>query len=169
MVISILDKMEVDTLLMTDTVLEVWEKEHVGVRLSPLSTVNDIDDSNPEALFTHVTKELARRDTGFLHVIEGITGGPRTPGRPTDFDLDKLRRLFPNTYIANNGYTREMAIEARASNKADLIAFGKDFISNPDLVERLRRNAPLNALDATTLYGGDAHGYTDYPFLDAAA
>jgi N-ethylmaleimide reductase len=150
----------------TDAILEVWEKEHVGVRLSPLSTVNDIDDSNPEALFTHVVQQLARRDIGFLHVIEGMTGGPRTPGRPTDFDLDKLRRLFPNTYIANNGYTREMAIEARASNKADLIAFGKDFISNPDLVERLRRNAPLNALDATTLYGGDAHGYTDYPFLD---
>jgi N-ethylmaleimide reductase len=153
----------------TDAVLEVWEKEHVGVRLSPLSAVNDIDDSNPEALFTHVVQQLARRDIGFLHVIEGMTGGPRTPGRPTDFDLDKLRRLFPNTYIANNGYTRELAIEARASNKADLIAFGKDFISNPDLVERLRRNAPLNALDATTLYGGDAHGYTDYPFLDTPA
>jgi len=153
----------------TDAVLEVWEKARVGVRLSPLSTVSDIDDSNPEPLFTHVVRELARRDIGFLHVIEGMTGGPRTPGRPTDFDLDKLRRLFPNTYIANNGYTREMAIEARTSNRADLIAFGKDFISNPDLVERLRRNAPLNALDAATLYGGDAHGYTDYPFLDTPA
>jgi N-ethylmaleimide reductase len=80
-----------------------------------------------------------------------------------------LRRLFPNTYMANNGYTREMAIEARAKNSADLIAFGKAFIANPDLVERLRRNAPLNALDAATLYGGDAHGYTDYPFLDSAS
>jgi len=150
----------------TDAVLEVWQKDRVGVRLSPLSAVNDIDDSNPEPLFTHVVQELARRDIGFLHVVEGMTGGPRVPGRPTDFDLDKLRRLFPNTYIANNGYTREMAIEARASNHADLIAFGKAFISNPDLVERLRHNAPLNALDADTLYGGDEHGYTDYPFLD---
>lgn len=153
----------------TDAILEVWDKDRVGVRLSPISAVNDIDDSNPEPVFTYAVQELAKRQIGFLHVIEGMTGGPRVPGKPTDFDLDKLRRIFPNTYIANNGYTREMAIEARAKNSADLIAFGKDFISNPDLVERLRRNAPLNALDAATLYGGDAHGYTDYPFLDNAA
>lgn len=153
----------------TDAILEVWEKDRVGVRLSPISAVNDIDDSNPEPVFTHAVQELARRDIGFLHIVEGLTGGPRTPGRPTDFDLDKLRRLFPNTYIANNCYTRELAIEARAQNRADLIAFGRPFISNPDLVERLRRNAPLNALDADTLYGGDEHGYTDYPFLDTTA
>lgn len=153
----------------TDAILEVWGKDRVGVRLSPISTANDIDDSNPEPLFTHAVQQLAKRDIGFLHIVEGMTGGPRTPGRPTDFDLDKLRRLFPNTYIANNGYTRELAIEVRAQNRADLIAFGKNFISNPDLVERLRRNAPLNALDADTLYGGDEHGYTDYPFLATTA
>jgi N-ethylmaleimide reductase len=153
----------------TDAILEVWDKDRVGVRLSPISAVNDIDDSNPEPVFTYAVQQLAKRDIGFLHIVEGTTGGPRVPGLPTDFDLDKLRRIFPNTYIANNGYTREMAIEARAKNSADLIAFGKDFISNPDLVERLRRNAPLNTLDAATLYGGDAHGYTDYPFLDNAA
>lgn len=153
----------------TDAILEVWAKDRVGVRLSPISAVNDIDDSNPEPVFTYAVQELAKRKIGFLHIVEGTTGGPRVPGKPTDFDLDKLRRIFPNTYIANNGYTREMAIEARAKNSTDLIAFGKDYISNPDLVERLRRNAPLNALDAATLYGGDAHGYTDYPFLDNAA
>ena len=153
----------------TDAVLEVWEKDRVGVRLSPLSAVNDIDDSNPEPVFTHAVQELAKRNIGFLHIVEGMTGGPRVPGKPTDFDLNKLRRIFPNTYMANNGYTREMAIEARANNSADLIAFGKAFICNPDLVERLRRNAPLNDLDANTLYGGDEHGYTDYPFLDSAA
>jgi N-ethylmaleimide reductase len=153
----------------SDAVLEVWEKDRVGVRLSPISAVNDIDDSNPEPLFTYAVQELAKRDIGFLHLVEGTTGGPRIPGQPTDFDLNKLRRIFPNTYIANNGYTREMAIEARAKNSADLIAFGKNFISNPDLVERLRRNAPLNALDTKTLYGGDEHGYTDYPFLEAAS
>lgn len=153
----------------TDAILEVWEKDRVGVRFSPISTANDIDDSNPEPVFSHAVQQLAKRDIGFLHIVEGMTGGPRTPGRPTDFDLDKLRRLFPNTYIANNGYTRELAIEVRAQNRADLIAFGKDFISNPDLVERLRRNAPLNALDADTLYGGDEHGYTDYPFLATTA
>jgi N-ethylmaleimide reductase len=153
----------------TDAILEVWEKDRVGVRLSPISAVNDIDDSNPELLFTYAVQELAKRDIGFLHIVEGTTGGPRIPGQPTDFDLNKLRQIFPNTYMANNGYTREMAIEARAKNSADLIAFGKNFISNPDLVERLRCNAPLNALDTSTLYGGDAHGYTDYPFLTAAS
>jgi N-ethylmaleimide reductase len=153
----------------TDAILEVWDKDRVGVRLSPISAVNDIDDSNPEPVFTYAVQQLAQRDIGFLHIVEGTTGGPRIPGQPTDFDLDKLRRIFPNTYIANNGYTREMAIEARAQNRADLIAFGKDFISNPDLVERLRRNAPLNALDTATLFGGDEHGYTDYPFLDTVA
>ena len=153
----------------TDAILEVWDKDRVGVRLSPISAVNDIDDSNPEPLFTHAVEQLAKRDIGFLHIVEGMTGGPRVPGRPTDFDLDKLRRIFPNAYMANNGYTREMAIEARAKNSADLIAFGKAFIANPDLVERLRCNAPLNALDVATLYGGDEHGYTDYPCLDTAA
>ena len=67
--------------------------------------------------------------------------------------------------MANNGYTRDLAIETLRENRADLIAFGKPFISNPDLVERLRRNAPLNPLQQETLYGGDAHGYTDYPAL----
>jgi N-ethylmaleimide reductase len=153
----------------TDAILEVCDKDRLGVRLSPLSAVNDIDDSHPEPLFTYVVQELANRDIGFLHIVEGMTGGPRIPGKSTDFDLNQLRALFPNTYMANNGYTREMAIEARASHRADLIAFGKAFIANPDLLERLRSNTALNALDVATLYGGDEHGYTDYPFLPATS
>jgi N-ethylmaleimide reductase len=151
----------------TDAILQVWDKDRVGVRLSPLSAVNDIDDSHPEPLFTYVVQELAQRDIGFLHIVEGMTGGPRIPGKSTDFDLDKLRHLFPNTYMANNGYTRDMALAARAEQRVDLIAFGKAFIANPDLVDRLRRAAPLNALDVATLYGDGEHGYTDYPFLPA--
>ncbi|AFL74221.1 alkene reductase [Thiocystis violascens] len=147
----------------TDAVLEVWEKDHVGVRLSPLSPVNDIDDSDPEPLFTHVVSELSARGIGFLHVIEGVTGGPRETGHP--FQLARLRQLFKGTYIANNGYTRDLALTARAADSADLIAFGKLFISNPDLVERLRRNARLNEPDPATFYGGDERGYTDYPCL----
>jgi N-ethylmaleimide reductase len=150
----------------TDAVLEVWEKGRVGVRISPLSPFNDIDDSDPEPLFTHVVKELSARGIGFLHLIEGATGGPRETGHP--FRLATLRQLFKGTLIANNGYTRELALSVRASDSADLIAFGKIFIANPDLVERLRRNAPLNAPDPSTFYGGDEHGYTDYPFLDRA-
>ncbi|MBV5308112.1 alkene reductase [Chromatium okenii] len=147
----------------TDAVLEVSEKERVGVRLSPLSPVNDIDDSDPEPLFTHVVRELSQRGIGFLHVIEGITGGARDTGH--SFQLNRLRELFAGTYIANNGYTRELALAARETNSADLIAFGKAFIANPDLVERLQQNAPLNEPDPATFYGGAEVGYTDYPAL----
>ena len=147
----------------TEAVLGVWPRDRVGVRLAPLSPANDIADSNPEALFTQVVRELSARGIGFLHVVEGVTGGPRETG--ASFKLGTLRPLFRGTYIANNGYTRELALAARAANAADLIAFGKLFIANPDLVERLRRKAPLNEPDQATFYGGDEHGYTDYPFL----
>ncbi len=150
----------------TDAVLEAWEKDRVGVRLSPLSPSNDIDDSDPQPLFTQVVRELSQRGIGFLHVVEGVTGGPRDTGHP--FQLATLRPLFAGTYLANNGYTRDLALAARATDSADLIAFGKLFIANPDLVERLRRNAPLNEPDQTTFYGGDEHGYTDYPCLDSS-
>ncbi|MBK1717996.1 alkene reductase [Thiocystis violacea] len=147
----------------TEAVLEVWERDRVGVRLSPLSPVNDIDDSDPEPLFVHAVERLDALDLGFLHLVEGVTGGPRETGHP--FQLFRLRALFKGTYIGNNGYTRELALATCAANVADLIAFGKPFIANPDLVERLRLNAPLNQLDEATFYGGDARGYTDYPFL----
>lgn len=148
----------------TDAVLEVSEKERVGVRLSPLSPVNDIDDSDPEPLFSYVAQALSRRRIGFLHVVEGVTGGARETGH--SFQLSRLRSIFAGTYIANNGYTRELALAARANNSADLIAFGKLFIANPDLVERLAQDAPLNTPDSTTFYGGAEAGYTDYPTLN---
>jgi N-ethylmaleimide reductase len=85
------------------------------------------------------------------------------------FDYAALRQAFRGAYIANNGYTRELAIEAVTSGRADAIAFGKPFISNPDLVERLRLGAPLNQWDHATFYGGSEHGYTDYPELSSKA
>ena len=78
-------------------------------------------------------------------------------------DYQELRRRFGGTYIANNGYDRARAMAAIEQGTADLIAFGKPFISNPDLVTRLRRDLPLAAPDSTTFYGGDERGYTDYP------
>ncbi len=151
----------------TDAVLGVWEKDRVGVRLSPLSPANDIDDSDPEPLFTYVVEQLSARGLGLLHVVEGVTGGPRETGH--SFRLSTLRQRFTGIYIGNNGYTRELALATRAADAADLIAFGKLFIANPDLVERLRHDAPLNEPDQNTFYGGDEHGYTDYPFLGDAA
>ena len=97
----------------------------------------------------------------YVHVIEGETGGRRD----LPFDYAALRRRFRGTWIVNNGYDRRGAATAIAAGDADLVAFGRLFIANPDLVRRLREDAPLNALDAGTLYGGDAHGYTDYPVL----
>ena len=143
--------------------VEVWGADRVGVRLSPNSPFNDIADSDPSALFGYVVEQLNRFGLAYLHVIEGSTGGPREVEGGADVAV--LRSLFKGTYIGNNGYDLDLATEARKHNRADLIAFGKYFISNPDLVERLRRNASLNALDSNTLYGGEAKGYIDYPAL----
>jgi N-ethylmaleimide reductase len=147
----------------TAAIVSVWSADRVGVRLAPTSPANDISDSDPAKLFTYVVEQLNQFNLLYLHVIEGATGGPRKVDN--DFDLQTLRKLFNGVYMANNGYDREMAISARQQNLADMVAFGRPFISNPDLVARLKLNAPLNKLDADTLYGGGAKGYIDYPFL----
>jgi N-ethylmaleimide reductase len=95
-------------------------------------------------------------------VVEGATGGPRDVA---PFDFDALRSRFKNTYLANNGYDLELANARLTGGEADLFAFGRPFISNPDLVERLKAGAPLAALNPATLYGGGAAGYIDYPAL----
>jgi N-ethylmaleimide reductase len=146
-----------------DAILTVWEKSRVGIRLSPVSPANDAVDSDPAKIFFHLVKALSARHIGYIHVVEGATGGPRDNA---PFDFTALRHAFNGAYIANNGYERELAIEALSANRADLIAFGKAFIANPDLVERLRQNAPLNVPHKETFYGGDDEGYTDYPTLE---
>lgn len=152
----------------TAAVVDVWGGDRVGIRLSPVSPANDLGpDSDPETTYSYVVEELNKLGLVYLHVVEGATGGPREV--QGGFDLQVLRRLFKGRYIANNGYDRALAIEARRRNLADLIAFGKPFIANPDLVERLRRNLPLNEPNRATFYGGGAEGYTDYPTLTAAA
>ena len=136
--------------------------ERTGIRISPVTPANDIADSNPQPLFDYIVERLGALGLVYIHVIEGATGGPRDN---LPFDYASLRRRFNGAYIANNAYTRELAQQTLAANRADLIAFGKPFIANPDLVERLRRNAPLNDGDKATFYGGGAKGYTDYPRL----
>jgi N-ethylmaleimide reductase len=137
-----------------------------GLRLSPVTPANDAAlDSDPQALFNHVAEQLAPLKLAFLHVIEGATGGPRDVA---PFDYAALRQRVKTAWVVNNGYDRDMAIEAVASGQADVVAFGRPFISNPDLVQRLRVGAPFAALDRDTLYGGGAKGYTDYPALQAA-
>jgi N-ethylmaleimide reductase len=137
-----------------------------GIRISPVTPANDISDSNPQSLFDHIVDGLSALKLVYLHVVEGATGGARDIA---PFDYDSLRKRFSGAYIANNGYDFKLANEVLEHNKADLIAFGKLFISNPDLVERLKLGAPLAAYDNTTFYGGGAKGYTDYPALAGAA
>ncbi|WP_045770490.1 alkene reductase [Xanthomonas albilineans] len=137
--------------------------ERTGVRLSPVTPANDARDSNPQPLFERALERLDPLGLAFVHVIEGATGGPRDN---IAFDYATLRAKFHGPWLVNNGYDKAMAEETISSGRADAVAFGRPFIANPDLVERLRRNAPLNALNADTLYGGGTKGYTDYPTLD---
>lgn len=145
--------------------VKAWEKGRVGIRLSPVSPANDIADSDPQPLFNHLVAELDKLELAFIHVVEGATGGPRDIA---PFDFQALRKAFRGAYIANNGYTRDLAIAALDAGEADLVAFGRAFIANPDLPERLRRNASLAEVNRETLYGGGAEGYTDYPSLAGA-
>ena len=145
--------------------------QRTGLRLSPVTPANDAkQDSDAQGLFNHVVELLAPLALAFIHVVEGATGGARDVA---PFDYAALRARFRHgnehgAWIVNNGYTRAMAIDAVASGAADLIAFGRPFISNPDLVRRLRDDAPLAPLNRETLYGGGAEGYTDYPPLELA-
>ncbi|WP_027552957.1 alkene reductase [Bradyrhizobium sp. Cp5.3] len=139
--------------------------DRTGIRISPVTPANDVSDSNPQALFDHIVDGLSALKLVYLHVVEGATGGPRDFA---PFDYASLRKRFSGAYIANNGYDFDLATKVLESGSADLIAFGKPFISNPDLVERLKKGAALNDWDKNTFYGGGAKGYTDYPTLEAA-
>jgi N-ethylmaleimide reductase len=149
-------------------VCEEVGRDRVGLRLSPVTTANDIADDDPQPLFDYVVKQLAPLGIAYLHLIEGATGGPReVEGRP--FDYEAMRRAWRDAgakgaWMVNNGYDQALAAQALAQG-ADLVAFGRPFIANPDLVQRLRSGAPWNAVEKATLYGGGARGYTDYPEL----
>lgn len=137
-----------------------------GVRLSPLTTFGNTAplDSNPQALYGHVVAQLAPLGLAYLHLIEGETGGTRHPDGP-NLDSAALRQTFQGPWMVNNGYDRALAETTIANGQADVVAFGRPFICNPDLVRRLKEGAPLNELRADKLYGGGAEGYTDYPAL----
>ncbi|MGE4490344.1 MAG: alkene reductase [Kiritimatiellales bacterium] len=148
----------------TDAVTGAWSGDRVGIRISPVTPhMGGISDSDPQPLFNRLVEELNRFNLLYLHVIEGETRGARDY---IEFDFMALRRRFNGLYMANNGYTNALAFQALENDRADLISFGRPFIANPDLVKRLKRDAPLNRLDVDTLYGGNEKGYTDYPFLE---
>ena len=138
--------------------------DRTGVRLSPVSTLNGISSSDPQPQYEHIVEKLDALGIVYLHVVEGAPGGPRDVA---PFDYGALRQRFSHTYLANNGYSLELARASLAEGKADLFAFGRPFISNPDLVERLKTGASLQPLNPARLYAGGADGYTDYPTLTA--
>lgn len=146
-----------------------------GIRLSPVTPANDAFDPQPQPLFEHVVLGLARYALSYVHIVEGATGGPRDHQQGDQpFDYGALKQAYRSAggkaaWMLNNGYDHALAQKTLNDGEADLIAFGRPFISNPDLVERLRQDAPLAEVDATTLYGGGEHGYTDYPTLTDSA
>ncbi|APA87201.1 alkene reductase [Paraburkholderia sprentiae WSM5005] len=153
--------------LLLEVVAAVAEEigaDRTGVRISPVSPANGISSSDPQPQYDYIAGQLSALGIVYLHVVEGATGGPRDVA---PFDYDALRRRFRQTYLANNGYDLGLAAAGLNEGKADLFAFGRAFIGNPDLVERLKTGAALAQPDFATLYGGGAAGYTDYPTIAA--
>lgn len=148
----------------TDAAISVWGADRVGVRLAPSGSYGSMSDSSPSATFGYVTGQLDRRAVAYLHVIEPrIKGIELIAEGQEPVATQHLRPKFSRTLIAAGGFTRESAAAIIEQGSADLVAFGRHFIANPDLPERFRRGLPLNRYDRSTFYGGDARGYTDYP------
>jgi N-ethylmaleimide reductase len=151
----------------TEAVAGVWGGAQMGIRLSPVSPANDMDGAAGDAqeVYNYVVAGLERLGLGYMHIVEGATQGPRDYA---PFDYAHLKSLFSGLYMANNNYDLALAETMLSEHKADLIAFGRPFITNPDLVERLRRGIKLAPFDDKThWYGGGAEGYTDYKSVTA--
>ena len=147
----------------SQAIVEIWGGDRVGIRFSPVSPANDMCEKDTFGMYSYLAEKLNPLDLAYVHIVEGATVGDRNFN--PDFDFKLLKKKFQAQYIANNGYTLDLALQALKNQSADLICFGKPFISNPDLVARLKTKAPLNELKTDFLYGGGAEGYTDYPVL----
>ena len=149
-----------------EAVAAIWGEDRVGVRISPTNKSGwMMEDSDPQGLFNCVVEGLDEIGIGFLDVVHGeTTDQPEVP-----FDYSALRARFSGVYIANNGFSAASANDAIAQGRTDLVAFGRPFIANPDLADRFRIGAPLNALDVEALHLQGERGYTDYPVMEDAA
>ncbi len=140
----------------TDAVISVWGADRVGMHLAPRGDVHSMGGSDLATTFTYVATELGKRRIAFICAREY---------RAEDSIGPRLKRAFGGVYIVNENFTKEQAEAVIAAGDADAVAFGKTYIANPDLVRRLRENAPLNEWDTATFYAGGETGYTDYPAL----
>jgi N-ethylmaleimide reductase len=147
-----------------DAVVRVWGEDRVGYRVSPYFDHYSMSDSNPVETFTKLGQELDKRKLAFLDVVEGVSG-PRVPPPGTTLLTPILRRIFHQAFMVNGGYNAQLGNDIIEKGGADLVVYGTLFLANPDLPERFKKNAPLNAPDPATFYGGAEKGYTDYPAL----
>ncbi len=149
-------------------VVEVWGADRVGIRISPATDMpgNTPLDSAPMETYGRYVDALSDMGLAYLHVIEGVTRSTRE--HPQNIDFDALRERFSGAFMANNRFTAELAEKELAAGHADLVSFGRPFIANPDLVERLHAGAPLAEAPEEYWYGGDATGYSDWPTMDQA-
>jgi N-ethylmaleimide reductase len=147
-----------------EAVVFVWGADRVGIRIGPSNSFGDMGDSNPEVTFGYVAKALSRFGLAYLHVIEPLVKvNIAEEGKPP-VTAGALRPLFGGPVIAAGGFERSDAEAIIEKSDADLVAFGRHFIANPDLPERLRLGLSLNAYDRHTFYYGGEKGYADYPF-----
>lgn len=151
-----------------ETVLEVWAPEQVGARISPNGVFNDMGSEDFRETYLYVAEELNKLIHGYLHIMDGLAFGFHEKGEP--MTLAEFRPIYQGIIIGNCGYTKEAAEERIAEGNADLIAFGRPFITNPDLPERFKNNWPLNpAEDMSLWYTPGAHGYTDYALFKSSS
>ena len=146
-----------------DAVVDVWGADRVGIRISPLSEFNDMADSDPQALFAAFVQALGERELGYLHII---TDDGLPEGDARSFDPLTLGDVFGGTVVAASGYDAESGAEVVEAGRADLVAYGRAFLANPDLPRRFAEGAGLNEPDPDTFYGGGEEGYIDYPTLE---
>lgn len=151
------------TLEVTQAIVDIWGHDRVGIRLSPVTpdAGNTPPDSNVMALHGYLIQQLNRFNLAYPHFVEGATATSREV--PEGVDMDALSAQFNGPFIGNNNYDLDMAVQRRAQGKIDAVAFGRLFISNPDLVARLRHGAELTIAPRESYYGGGAKGYTDWP------
>ena len=150
----------------TQAVVEVWGKVRVGVRLSPGSAFNDMHDSNPTNTFTYVAQELDRMGIAYLHIIEPrIRGNVTIENDGNGLGAKFFRPIFQGSIVTAGGYNRDTGEAILQSNDADLVAYGRLFLANPDLPRRFALNVSLNKYDRNTFYTRGAEGYTDYPIF----
>jgi N-ethylmaleimide reductase len=155
------------TLEVMSAVTDVCGSDKVGIRLSPSSTFGDMEDSNKQALFDYLVRELNQFNLAYLHLIEPRIKGNVTIEQPQyNLGSEHYRPLYQGTLLAAGGYNQETGNQAIAQGTADLMVYGRLFIANPDLPKRFCLNAPLNDYNRETFYGGDETGYIDYPFLE---